>query len=401
MSKKIQYKYNPKYPSVEDLRRKAKSRIPKFAYGYLAGGCNEELNLLRNENDFDNILLQPQYLRVGGDIDMSVELFGRRYSAPFGVAPVGLQGLMWPNSPEILAKAAAKHDIPYTLSTVSTSSIERIAEVSEGKAWFQLYHPTEDRLRDDILNRLKAVECPVLVVLVDVPSFGLRYREIKSGLSMPPKMNISNFVQAATRPLWGIKTLMHGIPSFATLKPYMEKGLDLSQLGQFMNRTFTGKVNVEKVKAIRDIWKGPLVLKGIVNPQDMQEAINIGVDGIIVSNHGGRQIDAGESSVNSLIKLASNPAFASKMTIMLDGGIRSGIDLARAHAVGSKFNFMGRPFMYGVSALGDEGGEHVINMMKAQLYQAMQQVTIETPYQFTDRLIKSSVQSVIAEKELQ
>ncbi len=388
MSTKPIYKYNSRYPSVADLKKKAKSRIPKFAFDYLEGGCNEELNLYRNENDFDNILLKPQYLRVGKDIDMSVDLFGHKYSAPFGISPIGLQGLMWPNAPEILAKAAAKHDIPYTLSTVSTSSIERIAEVSEGKAWFQLYHPTEDRLRDDILNRLKAVECPVLVVLVDVPSFGLRYREIKSGLSMPPKMNISNIFQAMTRPTWGIKTLQHGIPSFATLKPYMEKGLDLSQLGQFMNKTFTGKVNMEKVKAIRDIWTGPLVLKGIATEEDMQAAIELGVDGVIVSNHGGRQIDAGESSIVSLQKLASNPNYTSKLKIMMDGGIRSGVDLARAYAVGSDFNFMGRPFMYGVGALDTEGGDHTITMFKAQLYQIMQQLTVDNIQQLQERLIK-------------
>ncbi|GGE50063.1 L-lactate dehydrogenase (cytochrome) [Pedobacter psychrotolerans] len=388
MSKKITFPYNSQYPSVADLRRKAKARIPKFAFDYLEGGCNEGLNLARNENDFDNIYLKPNYLRVGGDIDMSVELFGRKYSAPFGVSPIGLQGLMWPNAPEILAKAAAKLDIPYTLSTVSTSSIERIAEVSEGKAWFQLYHPTENSLRDDILNRLKAVECPVLVVLVDVPAFGLRYKEIKSGLSIPPKMSINNVLQAFARPLWGIKTLQNGIPSFATLKPYMEKGLDMSQLGQFMNRTFTGKVDIEKVAAIRDLWKGPLVLKGITTDEDMQAAIQIGADGVIVSNHGGRQIDAGESSINSLIKLANNPLYKSKIKIMMDGGIRSGVDLARAHAVGSEFNFMGRPFMYGVGALGDEGGEHTINMFKTHLYQIMQQLTIEQISQFPDRLIK-------------
>jgi len=387
MSVKIKYPYNPGYPSVADLKKRAKWRIPKFAFDYLEGGCNEELNLARNENDFDDILLKPQYLHVSGDIDMSVELFGKTYSAPFGISPIGLQGLMWPNAPEILAKAAAKNNVPYILSTVSTSSIERIAEVSNGEAWFQLYHPTEDRLRDDILNRLKAVECPVLVVLVDVPSFGLRYREIKSGLSMPPKMNISNIFQAMICPEWGIKTLKHGIPNFATLQPYMEKGLDLSQLGQFMKKTFTGKVNIQKVQAIRDIWKGPLVLKGITTQEDMEAAISIGVDGVIVSNHGGRQIDAGESSIHSLIRLTQNTSYASKVKIMLDGGIRSGVDLGRAYAVGSDFNFMGRPFMYGVGALGDEGGDHTINMFKAQLYQVMQQLSIENIKQFPSRLL--------------
>ncbi|HMR19374.1 MAG TPA: alpha-hydroxy acid oxidase [Sphingobacterium sp.] len=388
MTKTIISPYNIKYPSVADLRKRAKRRIPKFAFDYLDGGCNEELNLLRNENDFDNIYLKPKYLQETDDIDLSTELFGIKYKAPFGISPIGLQGLIWPNSPEILAKAAAKHGIPYTLSTVSTSSIERIAEVSEGSAWFQLYHPAEDKLRNDILNRLKHAGYQVLVVLVDVPSFGLRYREIKSGLSMPPKMNIANVLQALACPTWGIKTLQYGIPSFATLKPYMEKGLDLRQLGQFMTRTFRGTVTFEKVKAIRDIWQGPLVLKGIATEEDMDDAVRLGADGVIVSNHGGRQLDAGESSIRSLIRLASNPSYKEKIKIMLDGGIRSGVDLARAHAVGSDFNFMGRPFMYGVGALDDDGGDHTINMFKAHLYQIMQQTSISSPKDFSERLME-------------
>lgn len=387
MSSPILYPYNSKYPSVADLRKKAKKRVPKFAFDYLEGGCNEELNLYRNEHDFDKIYFKPRYLEKVGDIDMSVNLFGHTYSAPFGISPIGLQGLMWPNAPEILAKAAAKLNVPYTLSTVSTSSIERIAEVSEGKAWFQLYHPTENRLRDDIIKRLNAVQCPVLVVLVDVPSFGLRYREIKSGLSMPPKMTIKNVLQGASCPVWGIETLSAGIPSFATLKPYMEKGLDLAQLGQFMNRTFTGKVDVEKIKAIRDLWNGPLVLKGIASDEDMEDAISIGVDGVIVSNHGGRQIDAGLSSLDSMINLANNANYAGKLKIMMDGGIRSGVDIARACAVGSEFNFMGRPFMYGVGALGSKGGEHTINMFKAQLRQVMQQLSVDRVADFGKRLL--------------
>jgi L-lactate dehydrogenase (cytochrome) len=380
--------YNPRYPSVVDLKKKAKSRMPRFAFDYLEGGCNEEVNLRLNKSDYEKILLKPHYLKAYKGIDMSTDLFGTRYAAPFGISPVGLQGLMWPNAPEILAKAAAKHNVPYILSTVSTSSIERIAEVSDGKAWFQLYHPTENSLRDDILRRLRDVSCPVLVVLVDVPSFGLRYREIKSGLSMPPKMNIANIFQAAIRPRWGIQTLKHGIPSFATLKPYMEKGLDMTQLGKFMNRTFTGRVDIEKIKAIREQWKGVLVLKGIVTEEDMQQCIEIGVDGVIVSNHGGRQIDAGESSISSLQHLASNPSYKDKIKIMVDGGMRSGVDIGRAMAVGADFTFMGRPFMYGVGALGDQGGDHTISMFKAHLKQLMEQLSCERVEDFPLSLLK-------------
>lgn len=368
-------KYDPQYPSVQDLKRKAKRRIPKFAFDYLEGGCNDELNLWRNEADFRDIQLIPQYLKKHRGVNMETELFGHVYDAPFGISPIGLQGLMWPNAPEILAKAALKHNVPYILSTVSTSSIERIADVSESQFWFQLYHPTENRLRDDILRRLEAVQCPVLVVLVDVPSFGLRYREIKAGLSMPPKMTINNFLQAAIRPTWAFETLRVGIPEFATLKPYMDKSLNLSQLGKFMNATFTGRIDVDKVKAIRDLWKGKLVIKGVVCDEDMEASIGLGADGVIVSNHGGRQIDAGESTIKPLKGLVDK--YGDQLKIMIDSGLRSGPDIGRSLACGADFTFMGRPFMYGVSALGKRGGDHTIALLKAQLKQVMEQVCCE------------------------
>ncbi|MEC3878368.1 alpha-hydroxy acid oxidase [Parapedobacter sp. 10938] len=368
-------KYNPKYPSVQDLKRKAKGRIPKFAFDYLEGGCNDEVNLWRNEADFRDIQLIPRYLKKHHGLDMRAELFGHVYDAPFGISPIGLQGLMWPNAPEILAKAALKHNVPYILSTVSTSSIERIAEVSESQFWFQLYHPTENRLRDDILRRLEAVQCPVLVVLVDVPSFGMRYREIKAGLSMPPKITINNFLQAAIRPAWAFETLRVGIPEFATLKPYMDKNLNLSQLGKFMNATFTGRVDVDKVKAIRDLWKGKLVVKGVVCDEDMEASISLGADGVIVSNHGGRQIDAGESTIKPLKGLVEK--YGNQIKVMIDSGLRSGPDIGRSLAYGADFTFMGRPFMYGVSALGQRGGDHTIALLKAQLKQVMEQVCCE------------------------
>lgn len=380
-------KYNPQYPSVQDLKKKAKQRIPKFAFDYLEGGCNDELNLWRNEADFRDIQLIPRYLKKHRGVDMRTELFGHVYDAPFGISPIGLQGLMWPNAPVILAKAARKHNIPYILSTVSTASIEEIAEVAGSQFWFQLYHPTENKLRDDILRRLDAVECPVLVVLVDVPSFGLRYREIKAGLSMPPKITINNFIQAALRPAWSVEFLKAGMPTFATLKPYMGKDLDIKQLGKFMNATFTGRVDSEKIKAIRDLWKGKLVIKGVVCDEDMEESIRLGADGVIVSNHGGRQIDAGESTIKPLKGLTDS--YGDKMTIMIDSGLRSGPDIGRSLACGAKFTFMGRPFMYGVSALGKQGGDHTIALLKAQLKQVMEQVCCEQVGDFPTALASS------------
>lgn len=379
-------KIDTRYPSIDDLRNKARKKIPKFAFEYLDGGCNEDVNLHRNTSELREVQLEPNYLRNHSGSSTKTKLFGIEYDAPFGIAPVGLQGLMWPNSPEILAKAAFEHNIPFVLSTVTTTSIERAAELTEGKAWFQLYHPTEDSLRDDILKRAEAAECPVLVILCDVPSFGFRPRDIRNGLAMPPKMNITNILQAFGRPHWSLQTLKHGIPGFANLLPYMPKNLDLKQLGKFMDQTFSGRLNEEKIKPIRDMWKGKIVLKGVASHADAEQAIRLGLDGIIVSNHGGRQLDAGESSIKPLTSIAEK--YGDQIEVMMDSGIRSGPDVARALASGAKFTFMGRSFMYGVSALGKKGGNHTISLLKTELQQVMEQICCEKVEDFPNHLIK-------------
>jgi L-lactate dehydrogenase (cytochrome) len=378
--------FDTRYPSIDDLRNKAKKRIPKFAFEYLDGGCNEDVNLHRNTSDIRDIQLKPQYLRNFDGSSLKTRLFGIEYDAPFGIAPVGLQGLMWPNSPEILAKAAFQHNIPFILSTVTTCSIETISELTEGKAWFQLYHPTDERLRNNIVKRAEAAQCPVLVILCDVPTFGFRPRDIRNGLAMPPKMSLNNMLQILGKPSWAFNTLKYGQPTFETLKPYMPKGLDLKQLGKFMNETFSGRLNEERIKPIRDMWKGKLVLKGVANEVDVEEAIRLGIDGVIVSNHGGRQLDAGESSVKPLTAIAKK--YNSQIVVMMDSGLRSGPDIARVMANGAKFTFLGRSFMYGTVALGKKGGNHTISLLKVQLQQVMEQLCCENTEDFPNHLIK-------------
>ena len=233
------FPFDTKYASLELLIERAQKRMPRFAFEYLEGGCNENINRDRNTRELRDVLLRPQYLNNNyAEANMETELFGVKYSAPFGISPVGLQGLMWPNAPEILAKAAFKHNIPFILSTVTTSSIERIAELTEGKAWYQLYHPREEWLRDDILDRCEASGYDVLCVLSDVPTFGYRAKEIRNGLAMPPQLNFRNVSQALAKPQWCLEMLKHGIPSFKTMEKYMDKNMNVKQLGQFMNSTF-------------------------------------------------------------------------------------------------------------------------------------------------------------------
>jgi len=377
--------FNANFPSNEDLVKKAKSKIPRFAFEYLDGGCNEDVNLFKNTADIRKIELKPTYLSNHSHSDMKTELFGHTYDAPFGIAPVGLQGLMWPNATEILAKSAFQHNIPFILSTVTTSSIERIGELTDGKFWFQLYHPTDNTLRDDLLIRAESAGCEVLCILCDVPSFGFRPRDIRNGLSMPPKMTVNNMLQILTRPEWALKTLYYGQPSFANLKKYMPKGLNLGQLGDYMNQTFSGRVNELKISEIRDKWKGKLILKGVASEHDTEIAIKLGLDGIIVSNHGGRQLDAGQSSIESLYPIIKN--YKGKIKIMMDSGLRSGPDVARALACGADFTFMGRTFMYGVAALGNQGGNHTISLLKTELKQVMEQICCERVEDFEKFLI--------------
>ena len=377
---------NPKYPSVDDLRKRAIVKMPKFAFEYLDGGCNEDVNLNKNRTDLQKIELMPQYLSTFEKSEMKTELFGHTYDAPFGISPIGLQGLMWPNSPEILAKSAKKHNVPFILSTVTTSSIERVAEITEGKSWFQLYHPTEETVKRDLLDRAAAAGTDVLVILADVPTFGYRPRDIRNGLAMPPSMNIKNIIEVMRKPDWALQTLIHGQPSFKTLEKYMPKGLSLKKLGEFMDATFSGRLNEDRIASIRDQWKGKLVIKGVVSEEDAQRAINLGVDGIIVSNHGGRQLDAGQSSIVPMTSLAEK--FGHQTKIMVDSGLRGGPDIARAMASGAEFTFMGRSFMYGVGALGKKGGDHTISLMKKELLQVMEQICCQKTGDFKPHLIK-------------
>ncbi|MEL6105387.1 MAG: alpha-hydroxy acid oxidase [Planctomycetota bacterium] len=381
--------FNSEFPSVEHLRAKAKSRMPSFAYDYLAAGCFGEINLARNTSDIRKVQLKPWYLRDYEGADQTTELFGETYDAPFGIAPVGLQGLMWPKACEYLAQAAVDHNVPFVLSTVSTASIEDISKITSGRFWFQLYHPTEDELRDKLLERAWAAGCRTLVILADTPTFAYRPKEIRNGLSIPPRMSPRNIFQMCMSPAWAMGQLIAGKPEFQTMKPYIPKGLTMKHLGLFMNRTFSGRLTESKIAPIREKWQGKLVVKGIVNPEDAEIAVKHGLDGMIVSNHGGRQLDRGQSTIVPMAKLV--PEFGSKLKVMIDGGMYSGADVSACLACGADFTFMGRTPMLGVCALGKYGGHHTLEMLKRQVQQVMEQVGCTKADRLPEHLIAESV----------
>jgi len=330
--------YNPNFPSIDSLRQKAKLKIPGFAFEYVDGACNEEINLRKNTKEIRDIELKPYYLNKFNGTSMKTELFGDTYDAPFGIA------------------------------------------------WFQLYHPAEESIRDDILDRCKAAGIKNLMILADTPTFGYRNKEIKNGLAIPPRMTLKNILQIMTSPDWAINTLIKGQPEFQTLKKYMTGGMDLRHLALFMNKTFDGRLSEERVKKIRDKWDGNLIIKGVATTEDAKKSIDIGLDGLIVSNHGGRQLDAGQSTIKAAEDIVTQ--YKGQIKIMMDSGIRTGPDIARTLASGVDFAFLGRSFMYGVGALGKEGGDHTITILKRQLQQVMDQCGCATPSDFTKHLVK-------------
>lgn len=368
--------FNPKYPTAPYLRERARQRIPGFAFDYLEGGNIAEMMPSRNQQALQGVCFANQLLKPRCQCSLKVQLMGREYDYPFGIAPVGLQGVMWPKGAELLAQAARKMNIPFVLSTVSSASLETIAQIAEENAWFQFYNPTAAEVRADLLKRLKAAQYQVMMVTVDVPTFGFRPKDVRNGLSMPPGMTLRNVLQMLTRPRWLLDTARAGKPQMHNLTPYMPKHMPVDQFQSFMNKTVMGAVDIEALKMLRDSWPGKLVVKGISEASEAKALIDMGVDGIVISNHGGRQLDAGRPSIEALASVYNQLGTNRQAALMFDSGIRCGTDIVRALGTGADFTFLGRLFMYGVAALDKNGGEHVVNMLARQLDQVVHQLGV-------------------------
>ncbi len=358
--------------SIHDLRKLAKSRIPGFAFDYLEGGCNNNLALETNRAALNAIRLQPCYLRPSGKLNLTSELFGKRYSAPFGIAPIGLSGVVWPNASIIHAKTAHEMNIPFILSSVATTSIEKAAAHAKENFWFQLYPPKDHNIRNDLLMRARNAGCKTLVVTIDVPSPSWRPKDIKNGLAVPPRISASSIFQSALRPRWSAATLKIGIPEFETLKPYLQGSKNLKETARLIRHTLREVVDETVIKQIRRDWPGNLVIKGILSVNDAKTAYHYGADGIIVSNHGGRQLDAAQSPVNVLPSIVK--AVGDKLIVMTDSGVESGIDIGRYLACGAQMVFSGRAFMYGTGAFSVNGGHHTYAILYSELKQLLEQL---------------------------
>jgi L-lactate dehydrogenase (cytochrome) len=302
-------------------------------------------------------------------------LFGRTYAAPFGVAPVGLTGLMWPEAENILARAAARFRIPYSLSTVATQAPETIGPLADGMGWFQLYPPRDPAIRRDLLQRAKDAGFTTLLVTADVPTGSTRERQRRAGVSVPPRITPLMLWRCAIRPWWSLSTLHSGIPRFRGIEKYAD-GQTLQNMTAFIGQGLGGTLDWAYLDAVRAEWDGPIVIKGIMSVADVRDALAFGADGIGVSNHGARQCDGTPAAIEVLPRIAA--VVEGRVPIIFDSGIRTGLDIARALALGADFVLCGRAFMYGVAALGEKGGEHVAEMLLTDLRNNMSQLGCRT-----------------------
>lgn len=363
------------YPRISDVAERAKKRIPHVAWEYLDSGTGEEQLLTHNRKSFHSLQFIPRFCKGEFNADCSTSLFGTPYDAPIGIAPVGLTGLMWPKVEQHLAQTAKRLNIPYCLSTVATETPEVIGSQVGPMGWFQLYPPKDSDILESLLKRAQDAGFTTLVVTADVPMASRRERSKKAGLAIPPKITPRLVWDGLTHPVWSWETLKHGLPRLRTVEHYTNTK-DMKFTSGFVGNRLGGSLDWEYCKNVKDIWKGPVVLKGILHPEDAKNAVDIGLDGIYVSNHGGRQFDGAITAFEALPEIVN--VVKGKVPILFDSGIRTGLDVMKALYLGADFVLAGRPFVQGVAGLGAIGGDHVANIFIDDLKNNMIQLGVKT-----------------------
>ncbi|WP_375265882.1 alpha-hydroxy acid oxidase [Planktotalea sp.] len=361
------------YPAISDLRTAAKRRIPHFAWEYLDSATGNEATKARNRAKLDEVLMMPSILHGEMVPDLSVNLLGQTLPLPFGVAPVGMSGLIWPDAERLLASNAAKLGIPYTLSTVATRTPEDVAPHLGAQGWFQMYPPRDDGIRSDMLARAKSAGFHTLVLTVDVPVASRRERQLRGGLQQPPKLTPRLLAQVAMCPNWAIGTATLGMPRMRLMDSYADhvkgqtEGLSSTAHVGYLLRTSPDWYYLTDLRAE---WDGPLIVKGVLNVADVARLESAGVDAIWLSNHAGRQFDAAPAPIEILQHVRA----ATKLPLIFDSGIEGGLDILRALALGADFVMLGRAWHYALGALGEKGPAHLADMLKSDLAANMGQI---------------------------
>ena len=364
--------YHSKFPAVSDLKKRAQKRIPHFVWEYLDSGTGLENTRKRNRAKLDEVMFYPSVLH--GDIkpNLKTTILNHEYGLPFGIAPVGMSGLIWPNAEKILAKTAAGSNIPYTLSTVASQSPEDLAPHIDKNAWFQLYPPRDAEILDDILKRVRDSGFTTLVLTVDVPDASRREKQIRGGLTHPPRLTGRLGLQAISKPVWLANTLRNGIPKMKLMQSYSNERKSLSSTAHigYLLRT---SPDINYLRDLRKKWKGNLVVKGVMRAEDARSLEQEGVNAIWVSNHAGRQFDGTYSSIEVLPKIRK----VTKLPIIFDSGIEGGLDILRALSSGADFVMMGGAWHYSLGAMGTKGPNHLIDILTKDLIANMGQLGLQ------------------------
>ena len=355
--------------SIEDLRAAARQRMPRFAFDYFDGASEGEGAMARNRAAFDACTITPRVLRDVGVRDMSVELFGNRYAAPLGIAPTGLANLARGGADVMLARAAAALNLPFVLSTAATTTIEAVAAAVPHHTWFQLYMPKDRGIGYDFVDRAAASGITVLMVTVDIAVPGRRNRDVRNGFSLPLRWDFGMVLDLLRHPAWALDMLASGAPRLANWEKYAVAAASAGSLAAMQANQIDASMSWKDLEAVRKRWPHKLVIKGVMHPVDAREAQALGADAVVVSNHGGRQLDAAPATLDALP--AIRDAVGSSMSVMLDGGIRYGSDIAKALARGADFCFVARPTLYGVAAAGQAGAEHALRLLIEGLSRTM------------------------------
>jgi (S)-mandelate dehydrogenase len=354
---------------IDDLRRMARRRVPRFAFDLLDGGAEDESNLRRNTDAFTAIRLTPRYLVDSSAPSLVTKLFGRTYAVPFGMAPIGLLNVVWPDADLVLARLAARRNLPIVASAAASTTLEKIAEAAEGCAWFQLYASANADITEGLLRRAEAAGYEILVVTVDVPTPGKRDRDIRNGLKIPFRITPRVAMDLALHPRWCFATLAAGRPTVANYDDLLR---DAESMAAVQATLISASFDWNNLKALRSRWKGRLLVKGILHPEDAVGCVELGCDGLVVSNHGGRQVAYGPASIEALPAVAA--AVAGKVPLLIDSGIRRGADIVRAKALGADFALLGRAFGFGVGAGGAAGADRAFDIVTLELTRTLAQL---------------------------
>ena len=378
--------------SIDDLRGLAESRLPRFVFDFIDGGAEDEITLRRNRQDFEQIELLPRVLVDVSEPQLQTVLLGSAAAAPFVIAPMGSCMLAWPGADLAIARAAVDLGLPYTLSTMGTTSLEQVAREVAGRLWFQLYVLRDQAFTLALVDRARAADYEALVVTVDLPTGGKRERDLRNGISIPLRPNARQLLDIARRPAWALRMLRQGSPQFENVRGLLSEGSDAgltiaAKVGQNLDASF----GWDDLARIRDRWPRRLLVKGVQHPRDAERLVSMGVEGIWVSNHGGRQLDGAQSAVASLPALVQ--VVAGRAEIVLDSGVRRGSDALKVLALGGQAVAIGRAALYGASAGGEAGVRRALEILLDELRRSMQLSGVASTAQIGSEILATARRS--------